>query len=74
MFFKNMLSSEPCQKCDILSAEIQPCIIASLNEELSREFHEDEVVEALRDMRPLKTSKVDGFLCFFCQKISHIIG
>ncbi|KAA3487400.1 reverse transcriptase [Gossypium australe] len=39
--------------------EIQPCIPNALNEELSTNFKEEELVEALKSMAPLKASEID---------------
>ncbi|KAA3476774.1 reverse transcriptase [Gossypium australe] len=54
--------------------EIQPCITRSLNEELMYEFKEDEVVEAMKLMAPLKASSKDDFSAFFYQNFWHIVG
>lgn len=36
-----------------------------MNEELCQEFKEEEVIEAMKDMEPLKASVPDGFPSFF---------
>lgn len=53
------------RSCEELGRIIQPCISREMNDELCRVFSEDEVVEALKDMEPLKASGKDGFPTFF---------
>lgn len=64
-YFKELFSSKPTKSYEHLLAEIQPCIPNAMNEELSTDFKEEELVEALKTMAPLKASSKDGFPTFF---------
>lgn len=47
---------------------VQPCISGSINDELTVEFKEDEIVEVVKNMAPLKALGEDGFLALFFQR------
>ncbi|XP_052882734.1 uncharacterized protein LOC128291594 [Gossypium arboreum] len=58
-YFVDLSSTKLVQDCQHLRAEVQPCIPGHLNEELSANFKEDELWEALKTMAPLKASASD---------------
>ncbi|KAA3465905.1 reverse transcriptase [Gossypium australe] len=69
-FLKNLFSSSPLQNCEELRSEVHPCITRPLNEELCKNFREEEMVEALKGMAPLKASEKDEYPIFFFQNTS----
>ncbi|MBA0643818.1 hypothetical protein Goklo_028075, partial [Gossypium klotzschianum] len=60
------------ENCEELRNKVHPCITRLLNEEICKDFREEEVVEALKGMTPLKASGNDKYPAFFFQKFWHM--
>lgn len=73
-YFKELFEAKPVRNSSSLMSKIDPCILSQHNEELVRNFTAEKVVEALRDMTPLKAARTNGFPIFFFQKYWHLIG
>lgn len=73
-YFKDLFDSKLVGPCDTLMRSIQPCVRQSTNEELCSNFKEEDILEALKAMVPLKASGKDEFPAFFVQKFWHIVG
>ncbi|MBA0794257.1 hypothetical protein Gohar_018607, partial [Gossypium harknessii] len=73
----NSLNEEDPDKdnlnCEELRSKVHPSITRPLNEELCKDFREEEVVEALKGMTPLKASGNEKYPAFFFQKFWHIV-
>lgn len=73
-YFKVLFTASPTSNCEKLLTTIQPCISKLLNKELMADFTEEEVIEALKSVAPLKAAGNDGFpAIFFFQKFRHIV-
>jgi hypothetical protein len=54
------------QGVDTCLADMEPCVTKAMNAELLKPFVAEEVVVALGQMHPLKSSGPDGFsTCFY---------
>lgn len=59
---------------DRLFGLVEERVTKSMNDELLQEFVEDEIVQVVKQMAPLKAPGVDGFHAVFFQRYWHIIG
>lgn len=65
-YFKEFFEAKSVRNNSRLTSEIEPCITTHHN---MRRFTMEEVVEALKDMAPLKATGTNGFPTFFLPKI-----
>lgn len=74
-FFESLFSthSGSCNLSHILSS-INNCISEDDNCSLMKPYTMEKILVALKSIRPLKASGVDGFLAFFFQRCWHIVG
>lgn len=63
-YFNEFFEAKPMEDNSSLILKIEPCITTQHNEELVWNFKTEEVVEALKDMTPLKAVGTDGFQLF----------
>lgn len=59
---------------DHILSGVECCISTEDNRLLSQPFCEEEIYLALKDIKPLKALRLDGFPTIFFQKCWHIIG
>lgn len=73
-YFKDIFVTKSVRDCEMLMESIQPCISRKSDDELIALFTEEEILEALRSMAPLKALGKDRFPTLFFQKFWHIVG
>lgn len=73
-FFNKLFTASNVESDDRLFGLVEERVTKSMNEELLQEFIEDEIVQAIKQMAPLKAPGVDRFYAVFFQWYWHIVG
>jgi hypothetical protein len=67
-YFKELFTRDPSLNNEELIAMIQEKVTVEMNEELCKEFTDEEIGDALFQIGPLKAPRVDGFPAWFYQQ------
>ncbi|XP_074299825.1 uncharacterized protein LOC141630996 [Silene latifolia] len=70
-YFTELFTAAPARDFEDVFAGMEGRVTAEMNSELGREYSEEEVVEALNQMHPLKAPGPDGMNCLFYQTYWH---
>ncbi|KAA3470265.1 reverse transcriptase [Gossypium australe] len=73
-YFEKLFSASAEESEEHLLGFVKRKVTASMNEALLKQFTEDEICQAVKEMPPLKAPRVDGFAAIFFQNYWHIIG
>ncbi|KAA3472179.1 reverse transcriptase [Gossypium australe] len=73
-YFDKLFSASAEESEEHLFDLVKRKITASMNEALLKQFTEDEICQAVKEMPPLKAPGVDGFAAIFYQTYWHIVG
>ena len=74
-FYENLYSEEPVDSSlNSLFLSDLPQVDSSDNEYLKKKITKDEILTALKDMKPHKSPGSDGLSCSFYLKFFHILG
>ncbi|KAA3451486.1 reverse transcriptase [Gossypium australe] len=74
LYFENLFNTNGVANPREVLEGIEESISVEANEDLLAPFNEDEVLTALKGMRPTKAPGLDGFPVIFFQKYWHIVG
>jgi hypothetical protein len=67
-FFKDLYTADGSVQPDIIHSILQPQINKQMNDDLCKEFSEEEISNALFQIGPLKAPGADGFPAGFFQR------
>ena len=67
-YFQELFTKDPTLNLDHLISLVHEKVTPAMNEELCKEFTEDEIGDALFQISPLKAPGVDGFPARFYQR------
>ncbi|KAA3476340.1 reverse transcriptase [Gossypium australe] len=73
-YFTNLFSASTEESDEHLFGLVKPKVTASMNAALLKQFTEEEICQAVKEMPPLKAPGVDGFSATFFQTYWHIVG
>jgi hypothetical protein len=66
-YIKELFTRDPSLNSDILISLIHEEVTAQMNDDLCKDFTNEEIGDALFQIGPLKSPSVDGFLARFYQ-------
>ncbi|PON88849.1 hypothetical protein TorRG33x02_153640 [Trema orientale] len=66
-YFQSIFTSEKGneEELDTVMETFRPCVTLEINEDLLRDFTEEDILEALKQMHPTKSPRPDGMSTFF---------
>jgi hypothetical protein len=67
-YFQELFTRDPSLNVDILLQMIQRKVTMEMNDDICRDFMDEEISDALFQIGPLKAPRVDGFLARFYQR------
>ncbi|KAH1032597.1 hypothetical protein J1N35_044771 [Gossypium stocksii] len=73
-FFGNLFLAFEVGTDERLFGLVEKRVTATMNENLLKQFTEEDIAYAVKTMAPLKATGIDGFLAIFFQRYWHIIG
>ncbi|KAH1092073.1 hypothetical protein J1N35_019330 [Gossypium stocksii] len=73
-YFMGLFQSNGVSDTIHLLSDVNQSINEDMNQLLITKYKEDEIIEALNNIRPTKASRPDGFPAIFFQKFWHIVG
>lgn len=73
-YFGKLFSTSDVGSDECLFRLVEEKVTESMNEELLKEFTEEEITQAVKQMAQLKAPDVDGFHAIFFQRYWHIVG
>ncbi|KAH1038731.1 hypothetical protein J1N35_040474 [Gossypium stocksii] len=72
-YFEGLFKSKRVGNTNHLLSGVHRCVSDEMNQLLTAEYKEKEIVEALNSIGPTKASGPDGFPAIFFQKFWHIV-
>ena len=72
-FSELFTTSFPTKAVEVVET-VQRCITKEMNEQLTKEFQKEEIIQAISQMHPTKAPGPDGMSALFYQKYWDIIG
>ncbi|KAA3478112.1 reverse transcriptase [Gossypium australe] len=73
-YFTNLFTASTEESDEHLFGLVKQKVTASMNAALLKQFTEEEICQAVKEMPPLKAPGVDGFSATFFQTYWHIVG
>ena len=73
-YFSELFTTSSPTKAVEVANTVQRCIMEEMNEQLTKEFQKEEIVQAISQMHPTKAPGPDGMSALFYQKYWDIIG
>lgn len=73
-YYGKLFTTSSPGNVDMFTALFPPVVSDEMNLELIREFEEEEVLKALKQMQPLKAPGPDGFSPIFYQRFWQVVG
>jgi hypothetical protein len=72
-YFQELFTRDPSLNSDDLIDLTQPKVTSMMNDELCKDFIDDEIGDALFQIGPLKAPRVDGFSACFFREIGELL-
>ena len=73
-YYQDLFIAAPLEDVAVVLDGIQPCVTREMNQALTCQFIENEVISAMKQMAPLKARGPDGMAPIFYQSYWHVVG
>ncbi len=73
-YYQAPFTATPLEDVEVVLDGIQPCVTQGMNQTLTCQFTESEVITTMKQMAPLKAPGPDGMPPIFYQSYWHVVG